>query len=155
MCTSDGSCFEITWSRDSWWFNVHSFMSWGFPWAVRIFEHNGELSWLDISSSWVDLEARFEIPETMEVCMDCEIETRSLSLLVLGDIVCGCMINEHCRPRVSDYYSTSDNESTKQKKKSKSKTKTKTKTKGPLHDPEIFGDLVRVSNENSLHVAMG
>ncbi|CRL22411.1 unnamed protein product [Penicillium camemberti] len=62
-------------------------MSCGFPWAVRILEHNEELSWLDISSSWIDLEAIFEIPETMEVCMDCEIETRSESLVVLGDIL--------------------------------------------------------------------
>lgn len=87
MCTSDESDFEIAWSRDSWWFIVQSFMSCGFPWAVRILEHNEELSWLDISSSWIDLEAIFEIPETMEVCMDCEIETRSESLVVLGDIL--------------------------------------------------------------------
>ena len=68
----------MAWSIDSWWFIVQSFMSCGFPWAV----------WLEISSSWIDLEAIFEIPETMEVCMGCEIETRSESLVVLGDIVC-------------------------------------------------------------------
>jgi hypothetical protein len=37
-------------------------MSWGFPWLVGILEHIEELSWLDNSSSWIDLEARFEIP---------------------------------------------------------------------------------------------
>jgi hypothetical protein len=44
------------------WFKVQSFMSWGFPWLVGILEHIEELSWLDNSSSWIDLEARFEIP---------------------------------------------------------------------------------------------
>ena len=28
----------------------------------------------------------------MEVCMGCEIETRSESLVVLGDIVCVCVV---------------------------------------------------------------
>ena len=44
--------------------SVHfqSFMSWGFPWLVAILEHNDELSWLDISSSWSVLEAIFDIP---------------------------------------------------------------------------------------------
>lgn len=92
MCTSDECVFEIAWSSDSWWFIVQSFMSCGFPWAVRILEHNEVLSRLDISSSWIELEAIFEIPETLEVCMDCAIETRSESLVVLGDIVCGCMM---------------------------------------------------------------
>jgi hypothetical protein len=68
------------------WFKVQSFISWGFPWLVGILEHIEELAWLDNSSSWIDLEARFEIPWTMEVCMGCDIETRSGSL-VLGDIV--------------------------------------------------------------------
>lgn len=60
--------------------------------------------------------------------MDFEIETRSLSLLVLGDILCGCMIDEHCRPRVSDYYSTSDNESTKENKNKTKKQKQKNRS---------------------------
>lgn len=50
---------------------------------MGILEHSDELSWLDKSSSWSGLD----IPCTMEVCLDWEKETRSESVLVLGDIV--------------------------------------------------------------------